>query len=62
MEDDAANLVKEGYARIGASSFKTDGHVTFDELQDQARAVGADIVLFQEGEPQVQEAHGSRSR
>ncbi len=45
-EDDAARLAKDGYARIGVSSFKTSGHVTLDELQAQAREVGADIVLF----------------
>jgi hypothetical protein len=46
LDYDAANLLREGYAQIGTSSFKTDGHVTFDELREQAKAVGADIVLF----------------
>jgi hypothetical protein len=46
MADDGANLTREGYSQIGASSFRTDGHVTFDEIQSQAKAVGADIVLF----------------
>jgi hypothetical protein len=43
---DSKNLVDQDYARLGVSSFKTDGHVTYDELQSEAQDVGADIVLF----------------
>ena len=45
-EEDGVRLEADGYVRIGASSFRTSGHVTFDELQAQAGEVGADIVLF----------------
>jgi hypothetical protein len=43
---DSRNLVNDDFARLGVSSFKTDGHVTYDELQAEAQEVGADIVLF----------------
>ena len=49
--DDGARLAANGYVRIGVSSFATSGHVTFDELLDQARAVGADVVLFSMTKP-----------
>jgi hypothetical protein len=51
MSYDAANLTREGYIQIGASSFRTDGHVTFDEIRGEATAVGADIVLFSKRNP-----------
>lgn len=45
-DEDGTRLEADGYVRIGVSSFRTSGHVTFDEIQAQAREVGADIVLF----------------
>jgi hypothetical protein len=36
-DDDGARLAQEGFAQSGISSFKTDGHVTFERLQNQAR-------------------------
>jgi hypothetical protein len=45
-EGDAAGLASDGYVRIGTSRFRTSGHVTFEQLKEQARGVGADIVLF----------------
>jgi hypothetical protein len=50
---DSKNLVDEDYARLGVSTFKTDGHVTFDELQSQAHDVGADVVLFTVRKPGI---------
>ncbi len=46
LDSDAAALAKKGYVQIGASSFRTTRHVTYNELQDQAQRVGADIILF----------------
>jgi hypothetical protein len=43
---DAGQLLRDGYVRVGSADFKTDMHVTFEELQARARAVGADVVLF----------------
>jgi hypothetical protein len=43
---DSRKLVSEEYARIGISTFRKDGRVTYAELQSQANDVGADIVLF----------------
>jgi hypothetical protein len=56
LKDDSDNLTKEGYAQIGESSFKTDGHVTFEEIRNQARAVGADVVLFLKVDPRSKRA------
>jgi hypothetical protein len=50
---DSKRLVDEDYARLGVSSFKTDGHVTYDELQSEAQDVGADIVLFTVRKPGI---------
>lgn len=50
-DNDAARLTQDGFIRIGISSFKTDGPVSFDDLQAQAKAVGADIVLFSKRRP-----------
>jgi hypothetical protein len=50
---DSKNLVDQDYARLGVSSFKTDGHVTYDELQSEAQDVGADIVLFTVRKPGI---------
>jgi hypothetical protein len=55
-DDDGARLAKDGYVRVGVSSFKTDGHVTFDELQAEAKEVGADIVLFSISNPETRKA------
>ena len=51
QDNDGARIAHDGYFRIGISSFRTDGHVTFEEIQAQARAVGADIVLFSRKSP-----------
>jgi hypothetical protein len=56
LSDDADRLMKEGYAQIGTSTFRTDGHVTFEEIQDEAKAVGADIVLFLKVDPRSKRA------
>jgi hypothetical protein len=53
---DARNLVAEEYARLGTSKFKTDGHVTYDELQSEGQDVGADIVLFTVMKPGIAQA------
>jgi len=53
---DATLLAQDGYVRIGISSFKAFGHVTFDQIRDQARKVGADIVLFSESNPGSRQA------
>jgi len=51
QDNDGALIAQDGYFRIGISSFRTDGHVTFEEIRAQARAVGADIVLFSRKSP-----------
>lgn len=43
---DAGRLLRDGYVRIGEARFKTDMHVTFEEIQARARVVRADVVLF----------------
>ena len=48
---DGTRLTRDGFVRIGISSFKTDGAVSFDELEAQATSVGADIVLFTKRRP-----------
>jgi hypothetical protein len=45
-EGDGRQLVSEGYARIGMSNFQKDGRVKYEELQSEAKDVGADVVLF----------------
>lgn len=55
-DDDGARLARDGYVRVGVSSFKTDGRVTYDELQAEAREVGADVVLFSITDPQTRKA------
>ena len=42
---DSAGLSRNGFAQIGVVSFKTSGHVAFEEIQDLAREVGADVVV-----------------
>lgn len=51
LADDGAQLSRDGFARIGVSTFKTSTHVTLEELQEQAREVGADVVLFSKKKP-----------
>jgi hypothetical protein len=53
---DSKNLVDGDYARLGVSSFKTDGHVTYEELQSEAQDIGADIVLFTVRKPGIGQA------
>ncbi len=45
-EGDGRQLVNENYTRIGESKFQKDGRVRYEELQSEAKDVGADIVLF----------------
>lgn len=45
-EGDARQLVSESYAQIGVSKFEKEGRVKYEELQSEAKDVGADIVLF----------------
>jgi hypothetical protein len=52
-DEDGTQLGDEGYVRIGTSSFKTSGHVTYDEIQAEAREVGADVVLFSMRNPET---------
>jgi hypothetical protein len=49
--EDGSRLEKDGYVEIGVSSFRTSGHVTFGEIEAQAREAGADIVLFSMTKP-----------
>jgi hypothetical protein len=51
LADDGVRLARDGFARIGVSSFRTSAHVTLEELQEQAREVGADVVLFSKAKP-----------
>ncbi len=53
---DSKNLVDGDYARLGVSSFKTDGHVTYEEMQSEAQDIGADIVLFTVRKPGIGQA------
>jgi hypothetical protein len=55
-EGDGRQLVGEDYARLGVSSFKTDGHVTFEEIKSEGEDVGADIVLFTVRKPGIGQA------
>ena len=43
---DGARLQQEGYALIGIASFHAGGEVSPDEVKEQAKAVGADVVLW----------------
>jgi hypothetical protein len=51
MDYDGERLAKDGYVRIGGSTFRTGGHVTLEEIQSAAKDVGADIVLFSKQNP-----------
>jgi hypothetical protein len=53
---DSRNLVSEDYARLGVSFFKTDGHVTYDEIKSEGQDVGADVVLFTIRKPGIGQA------
>lgn len=43
---DEMRLQQEGYVLIGAASFQAGGEVSADEIMEQAKAVGADVVLW----------------
>jgi hypothetical protein len=43
---DGAQLSAEGFALLGFATFQSSGRVTIDQLRDQAREVGADVVLY----------------
>jgi hypothetical protein len=43
---DEWRLQQEGYVLIGVASFHAGGEVSADEVKEQARAVGADVVLW----------------
>ena len=43
---DGADLFRRGYVLIGESAFEGGGDVTKGQLMEQARLVGADIVLY----------------
>jgi len=45
MKGDAEKLARQGYTLLGYSSFHGTGRVTRAQLEDQAKTVGADIVL-----------------
>lgn len=43
---DETRLQQEGYVLIGVASFQAGGDVSADEIMEQGKAVGADVVLW----------------
>lgn len=46
LQRDGADLTRRGYFLIGESAFQTGGHVSSGQMLEQAKRVGADIVLY----------------
>lgn len=46
LQKDATELVRRGYVFLGESAFEGTGKATVAQLREQAKTVGADIVLY----------------